>query len=55
MSAGSPSRCRGVFCSSVLRISSLPATTSSAEVRMEPGAMPLTRMRGLRSIAAVRV
>ena len=45
MSSGSPRRWSGVAPSTVERISSLAATTSSDDVRMEPGAMPLTRMR----------
>ncbi|COZ32834.1 Uncharacterised protein [Mycobacterium tuberculosis] len=55
MSTGSPSRRSGVACSIGARSSSLAATTSSAEVRMEPGAIALTRTRGHRSSAASRV
>ncbi|SLJ02456.1 Uncharacterised protein [Mycobacteroides abscessus subsp. abscessus] len=52
MSAGSPMVCSGVFVSSSVRSCSLPATTSSEEVRIEPGAIAFTRMRGFRSRAA---
>ena len=46
MSAGSPSRRIRVAFSIGVRRASLVATISSAEVRIEPGAMALTRIFG---------
>ena len=45
----------GVAFSIGSRSSSLEATISSAEVRIDPGAIALTRMRGQRSSADSRV
>ena len=55
MSSGSPNLRMGVTFSIGSRRSSLDATMSSAEVRIDPGAIALTRIRGHRSSAAKRV
>jgi hypothetical protein len=44
-----------VALSTAVRISSLPATISSDEVRIAPGAMPMTRHLVDGEIAALRV
>ena len=55
MSSGSPTRPSGVLVSSWFIISGWPATYSRALVMIEPTKMPLTRIRGARSLAASRV
>ena len=55
MSSGRPSRRRGVASSMAVRSASSVSTVSSAEVAIEPVAIPLTRMCGARSAAMSRV